>query len=199
MVRTTWLALSVLAFLLAACPAFVQGGDDDMVDHPFYKHWANCKPNSTVTLTEKTVFHGPEKNQLPDGIDEKIVTRKLLSVNAKGVVVQTITSEHDFLGMIESAPTKATYAAKIKKSHLQAALHNINAKPGEDTVTFNGKKIACKTLEGVEKKEGSTIEHKVWISDTVPGGVVKRTQTTSQDGKVVAETTIMLKSYKQAE
>jgi hypothetical protein len=33
----------------------------------------------------------------------------------------------------------------------------------------------------------------------VPGGIVKRTQITRQEGKVVADTTIMLKSFKHAD
>ncbi len=80
-----------------------------------------------------------------------------------------------------------------------AAQHHIEATKGEDSITFDGKKIPCKTLSGTLKKDGSTIEHKLWISDKVPGGIVKRTQVTSQDGKLVANTTIMLKSYKHAE
>jgi hypothetical protein len=199
MIRATRHAVVILAALFVSAPFLLAGGDDEMVEHPFYKHWANCKPGSTVTLFEKTVFSGPEKSQVPDGVDEKTVTRTLVSKDAKGVVVQTVIAEHDFLGMIESAPTKATYAAKIKKGHLAAAFHNLSAKPGNDTVTFDGKKLACKTFSATEKKDGSTIEHKVWYSDAVPGGIVKRTQTTTQDGKVVADSTIMLKSFKQAE
>jgi phosphatidylserine/phosphatidylglycerophosphate/cardiolipin synthase-like enzyme len=35
-----------------------------------------------------------------------------------------------------------------------------------------------------------------WISTTVPGGIVKRTRATMQGGKLVAETTTLLVSYK---
>lgn len=192
----TW--LPVIGVLLFSC-SLVGAGDNELIDHPLYKFWANCKPGSTVTLVEKTTFSGAEKEQVPDGVDEKIVTRKLLSVDAKGVVVQMVVSESDFLGMIESAPTKATYAAKIKKGNLRAAQHYIDAAKGEDSVTVDGKKIACKTLAGTEKKDGTTIEHKLWFSEAVPGGIVKRTQVTTQDGKAIANTTILVKSFKHAE
>jgi hypothetical protein len=199
MIRASRLWVWVIASLVVISAAAMSRAGDDMVEHPWYKHWANCKPGSTVTLIEKTTFSGSEKDQVPDGIDERLVTRKLLSVSPDGVVVQTVIAERDFLGTIEAAPTKATYAAKIKKSHLNAALHHVSAKAGADTITFEGKKLMCQTRTGTEKKDGTTIEHKIWYSDAVPGGVVKRTQTTSQDGKVVAETSIMLKSFKQAE
>ncbi len=116
MLHRTRTLLPVLGATFLCFSVALSAGDDPLVDHPLYTHWANCKPGSTVTLIEKTVFDSPEKNQVPDGVDEKVVTRKLLSVNAKEVVVQTVVSERDFLGMIESAPTKTTYAAKIKKA-----------------------------------------------------------------------------------
>lgn len=202
MYRGTRLGMSIVGALMVLGPVFSgqEGGEDPLVDHPLYTHWANCKPGSTVTLTEKTIFSGAEKAQVPDGIDDKVITRTLLSVSPKSVTVSMVVSERDFLGMIESAPTKMTYAAKIKKSHLQAGLHNINATPAEETIKVQGKEILCKTLAGTEKKQdGTTLVHKIWYSDAVPGGVVKRTQVTSQDGKVVADTTIMVKSFKRVE
>ena len=82
---------------------------DEMVENPYYKLWANHKEGSTVTLHEKTVFSGPEKEQYPNGADEKEVTSKLLQVGRGSVVVQVTVTDHDFLSTIESAPTKKTY------------------------------------------------------------------------------------------
>src|SRR5262249_5999962 len=139
MSRTSRLSGSVLAvFVIVACAAISQAGDE-MVEHPWYKHWASFKPGSTVTLVEKTTFSGPEQDQSPDGIDEKVVTRKLLSVTPEAVVVQTVVTERDFLGLIESAPTKTTYAAKIKKSPLDTVLHHFDSKAGTAELEFDGK------------------------------------------------------------
>ena len=96
----------------------VQG--DEMVPNPFYKYWSNCKPGSTVTLLEKTVLSGPDKNQFPDGIDEKEVSCKLLSVTAEHVVVEFVVTEREFLDAIETAPTKKTYPAKVTKAKAAA-------------------------------------------------------------------------------
>jgi hypothetical protein len=190
----------VLGAVLLVGPTAVRAADDDeMVANPMYKFWAGFKPGSTVTSLEKTILSGPDKNTVPDGIDEKTVTYKLLSVKPDAVVVQTEVSERNFLGTTDSAPTKKTFPPKIKRAHLRAAMHDVDAKPGEDTLELLGKKLECKTLSGTEKKEGEEIDHKVWISDQVPGGIVKHTRVTKQDGKLIADTTIVVKSYKVAD
>jgi hypothetical protein len=188
----------LFAVLLLLVPFLaVQGADkDDLVVNPLYKHWANCKPGSTVTLLEKTVFTGPDKELVPDGVDEKEITSKLLSVTPEAVVVQVGVLEHEFLAAIEPPPTKKTYPAKVTKANLHAGLHGVDPKIGEDTLEVAGQKLKCVTWSGLEKKEGTEVEHKLWLSDKVPGGIVKHTRTTKQDGKVVADTTITVKSFK---
>src|SRR5207245_1398944 len=140
-----------------------------------------------------------EKASIPDGVDEKTVTYKLLSVTAEQVVVETVVSEREFLGFVEAAPTKKTFPAKIKKAYVQQVLDQVGAVSGEDTVEVMGKKVACKTTAGTSKKDGEAVENKLWMSEAIPGGIVKRTRVTKQDGKVVAETTITVKSYKKVD
>ena len=100
----------MIAALLLAVPVLAAyGADGDLVENPHYKHWANCKAGSTVTLLEKTVFSGADKELVPDGVDEKEITSKLISVSPEMVVVQVGVLEHDFLSTIEPPPTKKTY------------------------------------------------------------------------------------------
>jgi hypothetical protein len=196
------MATILMASSFAGAPAADKGEKDEkdeMVVNPLYKFWANCKPGSTVTLLEKTALGGPEKETVPDGVDTKEVTTKLLSVTPEKVVVEVVVTEHEFLGAIESAPTKKIYPAKIKKSHLQAGLHGIDPKRGEEALEVLGEKLTCQTLAGTEKKDEREVEHKVWVSDKVPGGIVKHTRVTKQDGKLVADTTITVTAFKQAE
>jgi hypothetical protein len=198
--RAVYCMLAIGTFLLASPFLAVQAADaDEMVVNPMHKFWANFKPGSTATLAEKTILSGAEKNTFPDGIDEKDVTSKLLSVKGDNVVVQVVVAERDFLGTIETAPTKKTFPAKIKKAFLQAAMHNVDATRGEDTIEVLGQKLECKTVSGTEKKEGTEVEHKIWLSEKIPGGVVKHTRITRQDGRVIADTTIVLKAFKVAD
>jgi hypothetical protein len=200
MLRAMRWMLVVVTVLLVGLLAGVQAADkDEMVVNPYYKFWSKHKSGSTVTLVEKTAFTGPEKELVPDGIDEKEITYKLLSSTPDSVTVQVVVLEREFLSSVESAPTKKIYPAKVTPANLHAGLHGVDPKRGEEALEVLGKKLMCLTVSGTEKKEGTEIEHKVWLSETVPGGIVKHHRVTKQNGKTVADTTIAVKSYKEGD
>ena len=198
---TRWiLAASVLGLAVSLSAG---GGDGEMTENPFYKHWAKFKEGTTVVHTEKTTFGDDATDELPGGVNEKTIKYKLLSVSPKEVVVEAVVLEKEFLNTTESAPTKIIYPAKVNKAHLDAVLLAAGAKFGEESLKVNvGKgeiEIKCKTIAGTGKKKGEQVAQKLWLSTAVPGGIVKRTRSTMQDGKLVAETTILVRSYKVAE
>jgi hypothetical protein len=186
-------AVLALGILFVAVPLLATaGGDKDkMVDNPMYDAWAKHKPGATATLLEKTTY-SDDKNPIPD---RKLVTYTLLSVSPEKVVVRAVVVEQELLGTVEGAPTRHTYPAKLKQSYMAAALPDLDAKKGEATIEWKGKKIKCHTLSGSHKKGGEPTEFKVWLNDSIPGGVVKRTRTTTQD-KTTITTTITLQSFK---
>ena len=199
---TRWLlTASVFGLVVSLTAGF--GGDGEMTENPYYKHWAGFKVGTTVTHTEKTTFGDDATDELPGGVDDKTITYKLLSVSPDRVVVEAVLSEREFLNITESPPTKIIYPAKVKKAHLEAVLLAAGAKHGEETLKVKmhkeEKAIKCMTIAGTRKKAGEEVKQKFWISPTVPGGIVKRTRATTHDGKLVAETTTALESYKLAE
>ena len=188
--------LFVLVVLLTGVAAGRAADKADLVDNPRFKFWANFKPGATSTYTQTTKFHGAEKASVPGGVEQKTITYRLLSVSKDKVVVLTTVVEEDFLSTVESAPTRITYPAKVKKENLQAILQEWNAKEGEDeTIKVAGKEVKCKVRGGSSKVEGGTVEAKICYSDTVPGGIVLHTRTTRDGDTVVAETTTTLKSF----
>ena len=195
------LVTCVLGLVVSLAAGF--GGDGEMTDNPYYKHWAGFKVGTTVTHPEKTTFGDDATDELPGGVDDKTITYKLLSVSPDRVVVEAVLSEREFLNITESPPTKIIYPAKVKKAHLEAVLLAAGAKHGEETLKVKmdkeEKAIKCMTIAGTRKKAGEEVKQKFWISPTVPGGIVKRTRATTHDGKLVAETTTALESYKLAE
>jgi hypothetical protein len=199
---TRWvLAAGVLGLAVSLAAGF--GGDEEKADNPYYQHWADFKEGTTVVHVEKTTFGDDAKDELPGGVDEKIVRYKLLSVSPKRVVVEAVAFEKEFLHTIETAPTKFIYPAKVSKADLDAVLLAAGAKYGQETLKVKvGKEemeIKCKTIAGTLKKKGEMVTQKFWLSKEVPGGIVKRTRTTMQDGKMVAKTTITLRAFKAAE
>jgi hypothetical protein len=199
---TRWvLAAGVLGLAVPLAAGF--GGDEEMAENPYYKHWAGFKEGTTVIHTEKTTFGDDATDELPGGVDEKIVKYKLVSVSPKRVVVESVVFDKEFLSTTESAPTKIIYPAKVNKANLDAVLLLAGAKYSDATLKVKlGKEeqaIKCKTIAGTRQKKDEEVRQKFWLSSTVPGGIVRRTRTTMRDGKLVAETTISLRSYKLAE
>src|SRR5262245_63136347 len=121
LVLAGWLSLSV-----AAGPA--EDGKDGMTENPKYRFWAKFKPGATSTYTQTTKLHGPEKASLPGGVEHKTITYRLLSVSKDKVVVMATVVEEDFLSTVESAPTRITYPAKVKKANLEAFMQEWSAK-----------------------------------------------------------------------
>jgi hypothetical protein len=198
---TRWVVASVLGLAVSLAAAF--GGGEEKTDNPYYKHWADFKEGTTVVRVEKTTFGDDATDELPGGVDEKIVRYKLVSVSPKRVVVEAVVLEREFLSTTESAPTKIIYPAKVSKAHLQSVLLAAGAKYGEETLKVKvGKEeqeIKCKTIMGTRKKKGEEVHQEFWLSTTVPGGIVKRTRATMHGGKLAAETTTLLVSYKVAQ
>jgi hypothetical protein len=190
--RRTILALLASGILVVFLPLPATAGekDDEMVDNPMYKAWAKFKPGATSTVSESTTYSG-DTNPVPD---HKTITYTLVSVSPDKVVVSAVTVEQEVLGTVESAPTKHTYPAKLKKSYLAKAAPELEAKKGEDTITWEGKEVKCRTLAGSYKKDNDTVEFKFWINDDVPGGFVQQTRTLKQkDDTITTKTT--LQSY----
>jgi hypothetical protein len=197
---TRWV---LTAGVLGLFVALAAGGGGETTDNPLYKHWASFKKGTTAVHTEKTTFGDDASDDLPGGVEEKTVKYKLVSVSPKQVVVESVVIEREFLSTSESAPTRITYPAKVNKAHLAAVLLETGATRGEETLKVTvgkgEKEIKCRTIAGTRKKKGDEVKQKVWLSTTVPGGIVKRTRATMRDGKLVAETTTLLRAYKAAE
>jgi hypothetical protein len=189
-------ALAVLC-LIAAASAFA---GEAMVANPYYKFWAGCKPGDTAVHAEKTKLSGPEGKQLPGGVDEKKIVYKFLQVDKDKVVVEMVVTERDFLGFVQAAPTRFIYPAMIEKSRLERVYVEKGSKGGQETIKVGGKELKCKTVSGtIEEPGGDQIEFKLWLSDDVPGKIVKHVRIDRHKGAAIAETTTTLESYKKAE
>lgn len=195
------LGLFVVGLLLSGAFAAGRAAEqaDEMVDNPKYTLWANFKPGATSTYTQATKFFGPEKESVPGGVETKTITYRLVSADKDKVVVLTTVVEEDFLSTIESAPTRITYPAKVKKANLQAFLQEWNAKESADeTIKVGGKDITCKVRAGSSKVEGGMVDAKICFSNTVPGGIVLQKRTTKEGDKMVAETTTTLTKFAES-
>jgi len=196
-------SLTTLGLTLCLAGASVRADEKsgEMVENPFYKHWGSFKPGSTAVCLETTKLgHKDSKLWTPDGVEEKRITHKLVEVNDKHVVVETVVTERTFVGSSQTSPTRHIYPAKVRKQDLEQFLQETGAKTGEDVAKVDGKELKTRTLAGTIKAPGGEeTEYKIWFSDEVPGCVVKKVRTTRNKGEVIAETTITLESCKKGD
>ena len=194
--RTLSLA-GVILSLLTVASARAQDPQQEMVDNPHYQYWHNYKPGATVVHEERTKAADSESSQGPD---EKRITYKLLEANDKEVVVEMVVTEKEPLGYIQEAPTRYILPAKVSRQDLERQMQMTGAKTGEEVLKVQGRELKVRTMTGtIKEPDGTEKQYKVWLSDDVPGAIVKKVQTTRQNGAVVAETTIALLSYKNAD
>ena len=184
-----------LIVLVAAVP-LVSAEEQEQVTNPYYKFWSTSKPGATAVLKETTKLSGAAKESAPEGTDVKTVTYKLVEVNDEKAVVEARVTQRENFGFVESAPTRHIYPAKMSKAVLEDLIAETGAKGVAAMLKVGDKDVQVMALSGTLKKGNEEVDFKIWLSDQVPGGIVKRQRTTRIKGEVVAETTVELMSYK---
>jgi hypothetical protein len=186
-----------LVVLVAAAPLV---SAQEQVANPYYKFWSKSKPGATAVLKETTKLSGAAAASASEATDVKTVTYKLAELNDEKAVVETRVLQQEDFGYVESAPTRHIYPAKMSKAALEDFLEETGAKGVAATLKVGDKEMKVMALTGSMKKKGDeTVDFKIWLSDEVPGGIVKRVRTDKVNGEVVAETTVELVSYKNGD
>ena len=193
-------ALAALACLgLAAARA---ADADDLVTNPRYKGWADFKPGATVTHKEKTRFPAgsPEGKYYPEGVDERDITYKLVSMTPDRAVVETVVLDYELLSQVEEAPTRVIYPAKVKRQYVEEAHEQLKVKEGNEDIEVQGKTYKCEWYETTRMTaDGEVVTRKRWIAAEMPGGIVKEVTVTKKGDQVVAETTTVVLPKKAGE
>ena len=184
-----------LAVLIAAAP-LVRA--DDQVANPFYTFWSKSKVGDVVVLKETTKLSGATAASAPEDTDVKTITYKLAELNDEKAVVEARVTQQENFGFVVAAPTRHIFPAKMSKEILGDLIEETGAKGVAATLKVGDKELKVMALTGtMKKKGGEEVEFKIWLSDEVPGGIVKRVRTDKLNGEVAAETTVELVSYKK--
>jgi hypothetical protein len=185
--------LFALLALLAVVPLVSAG--QDMVTNPYFKFWSKSKPGATVVYKETTKLSGVAAEATAEGTDIKTVTYKLVELTADKAVVEARVLQQEDFGFVESAPTRHIYPAKMSKAALQEILEETGAKGTLVSLKVGDKEMKVMNITGTHKKGMEEVTFSTWISDEVPGGVVKRHRTTKIKGEVVADTVVELVTF----
>jgi hypothetical protein len=171
--------------------------DKQQADNPFYKFWSKSKIGDSVTLKEVTKLTGPAAGGETGGDEVKLVSHKLVELTPEKAVVETVVTEGEVFGYVQSAPTKHIYPAKMSKEVLEELIKETGAKGVEKTVKVGDKELKVLYLTGTMTKGDEEVAFQIWLSDEVPGKIARRVRTTKLKGEAVAETTIEVVNFKK--
>lgn len=184
--------LCLTMLLIGLSPILSWGADDEMIPNPVYKHWANFKIGASVTRREKVKFSAdsPEGQIYHERTLVKDIVYKLIETTPEKAVVEVIDVEHGRGYVQESAPFKITYFAKIKKG-LGTPKDAFDQHKQEDVdVEWNGKNYKATMVATSHKVGGITRSQKIWLSDEIPGGIIKDIKTQKKGDDLISESTL---------
>lgn len=139
------------------------------IEHPIYKNWARFKVGTSVTTTATTV--GSSQT-----IETKTTT-KLVELTPEKVVLERVVVSNATGTKVENPPQSLEYARKffllpgVKKADLgkpQGAVAE-----GEQTVKVAGKEYKAKWYDTKGRTEAGETLIRSWMSDEVPGMLLK--------------------------
>ncbi len=149
---------------------------EEQVDNPQYQGWSKFAAGTAVKYTQAVEAMGQKQ--------EVQVTMTLVSISPEKATIETkatITMQ----GQTQEPPAqKMDIPAKVNKSEAKEVgqpAPNIKAevKQGEEKVEVGGKSYDCKWTEVTSEQAGTNVVAKTWLSDDVPGKLVKLEATTT--------------------
>lgn len=164
----------------AAVLAVFAGGlalAQEKVENPEYASWAKHKKGTAVTLKSTTVAGAINS--------ESVITTTLADIGADSLTVEmAVTSKVN--GMeFKNPPIKREIAksvalpAGVKKEDFGKVAAGAKAEEGTETVKVGGAEYKAKWYKSKTKAGDGEVESKVWMSDDVPGGLLKTVATTT--------------------
>jgi hypothetical protein len=206
--RSFWLhCVPLLAGLGLFAPPAVAADDKDeqkdekQVTNPFCKQWASFKAGTTARQRDKVYLldDSPESKRYPGGIVIKVITYKLLEVTPEQVVLEAQTVDHEPGELIYHAPFKVVYPAKVPLAEAQTPPDKfVTHKEGEEKniKLADGKVVNSTWVETSYEHDGVVHYQKIWLSDEVPGGILKDKKIQKKNGKEIQHSSITLIDFK---
>jgi hypothetical protein len=184
--RMALMVASVCCLMFVA--ASVRAGQ---IENPQYKEWAKYKPGTSMTMATTSDAGGQTSNMetkttLKEVTDDKVVLDISMSMDAGGTKMNMPAQTSEIKKMIDAPAADATAAAA-------ANAPKPDTKTSDESVTVGAGTFKAKVTEATMDAGGSKTTSKTWMSDDVPGGMVKMEATT--DGPMKSTTKMELKAF----
>lgn len=160
-------ALTVSLALLFGAVASAQ--EKKTVENPMFANWAKFKAGATVVTKSTAEFNGMKT--------AATTTMKLVEVKSDELTVE-IASESEVMGKKSAGPAVKQVIKKTLEIPAGAPVPT-GAKPegtveeGTETLKVGNTEIKAKWYKFKSKTPVGDVEGQVWVSDDVPGNVVK--------------------------
>lgn len=182
-------ALAVAVVALWAGAAAAQG----TIDNPEFATWSKFPKGTVVTMKLTSTAAGMTT--------ETVMTHKLVEVGADKLVVESATTvkangmEFASPGAKRDVAKTITLPAGAKKEDVAGGKPPGTVEEGTETLKISGIEVKAKWYKIKLEAGGNKTETKTWMSDSVPGMMVKMEATTS--GTVASTTKMELVEIKK--
>jgi hypothetical protein len=177
--------------------------------NPEYQQWTHFKPGTYVTLERKILEHHEnnvgvvEAMAHPPGGAVMRISTKLVSLDKDKAVLEETRIDLDEGSETEMPADKVTLFANDEISHADDSLmekptkqESVKQTEGDEEVVVMGNKIKTHWVQTSVKTGNEVSTSKDWLSDDVPGGLVREEVKKSVGGKMVAESVTKVIDYK---
>lgn len=151
------------------------------VESPTYQSWARHKPGTMIRLRSVTEANASSV--------ETITTVKLLEVTPRAAVVEQTIRSNATGQLVESPPETVSHRRMFPL--LPGVKREQIGKPtgvlaqGEESVTIAGKTYKAVWYDSKSQTEAGPAQTRTWMSDEVPGKVLRSVTRVAAAGKTV--------------
>jgi hypothetical protein len=205
------LSAAILGSTLVGASLFLMAADDSHTPppNPEYQQWAHFKPGTYVTLERMFVEH--QENNVgvvaamahPPGGAVMRINTKLTDLDKDKAVLEETRIDLGDGSETQMPADKVTLFANGQISHAEDSLMEkpteqpvVKQTEGDQDVTVLGNKLKTHWVETSVKTGHELSTSKDWLSDDVPGGLVREEVKKWVNGKLVVESVSKVIDYK---
>jgi hypothetical protein len=205
------LSAAILGSSLLGASLFLMAADDSHPPppaNPEYAQWSHFKPGTYVTLERKVFEHGEnnvgvvEAMAHPPGAAVMRINSKMVDLDKDKAVLEETRIDLGDGSETQMPADKVTLFANGQISNASDSMWE-PSKPetaketeGDEDVTVMGNKLKTHWVETTIKSGNLVSTSKDWLSDDVPGGLVREETKKTWNGKVLVESATKVIDYK---
>jgi len=208
--RTTFSAAILASSLLCASSVLMAADDSHPPPpaNPEYAQWAHFKPGTYVTLERKVFEHGENKVGVveamahPPGASVMRINTKMVDLDKDKAILEETRIDLGDGSETQMPADKVTLFANGQVSNASDSMwepskpQTVKETEGDEELTVMGNKLKTHWVETSIKIGNEVSTAKDWLSDDVPGGLVKEETRKTWNGKLLVESTTKVIDYK---